>query len=784
MPLPRQTMDSSSEDKKVSSQVAGSYSVNLPRQWQEIKSVLGNQVSIYSAPSWNCTSESYSLQSFLIQGEIVLFSVSGHVRYNETSQVKQCMQRVIQDSGKKRLYHILDLAQAQSFSMAARKEYEKINQELQPYWIQSYYILSPLIKTIYKIYTAFKPGKLKNTTLTDHISQALNLYQSHKSGTTTPSASSLPDLQELSKEELITQYQQLHERYEQSQWQNREKTNKILEIIGKITWDGDFQPQKIATDPDDPFFDVFSALNVLQLDIYEILKELKDLNQNLEKQIAKRTLQLTENENKLSLIIESTSNLILSVDRHFQVLVLNNACKRHFYQVYGKPLEVDQNLKDYWAAEEQAYWFPKFEQTLQGHAVKFIHVQPVQDKSVVLEVNVNPIRGGEGQVAGISIFCKDITEQHLAEQAVKESEKSLSNAHRIAKSGSWEYCIHSQKIVVSKEALTLLGIPDQEKMVMSLSSFLDRFVYPDDVPLLRNKIELAQEHTNDPDFQDQFEYRLYRTDGKLLHLMLHSRFKTNERGIIYGVTQDITDQKETEEQLRKQNEELVKVNHELDRFVYSVSHDLRAPLTSILGLINIARTEEDRDNIMTYLDLQERSVLKLDYFIREIIDLSKNARLPAQKQSICFQELIEEIWEGQTYDPDTAYITKEITVNQPIAFQSDKSRIGVILNNLISNSIRYANPQQPHQYIKIKAEVSLKEAVITVEDNGIGIHSQHVDKVFDMFYRASETKTGSGLGLYIVKETVNKMNGFVQVQSRVGSGTTFTVTLPNLLSEV
>ncbi|HZG01667.1 MAG TPA: HAMP domain-containing sensor histidine kinase, partial [Chitinophagales bacterium] len=113
-------------------------------------------------------------------------------------------------------------------------------------------------------------------------------------------------------------------------------------------------------------------------------------------------------------------------------------------------------------------------------------------------------------------------------------------------------------------------------------------------------------------------------------------------------------------------------------------------------------------------------------------------------------------------------------------FSSDPGRISVLLNNLISNAIRYQNPNVDKPYVDIAVETTADAAFIVVKDNGIGIDKAQQSKVFDMFYRVSQNSVGSGLGLYIVKETVEKLQGKIDLKSEPGTGTAFTIVLPNL----
>jgi len=242
--------------------------------------------------------------------------------------------------------------------------------------------------------------------------------------------------------------------------------------------------------------------------------------------------------------------------------------------------------------------------------------------------------------------------------------------------------------------------------------------------------------------------------------------------------------KKAELTLRKQNEELVKINQELDSFVYSVSHNLRAPLMSVLGLLRLAhgevgRSSEDTNALLSYFSMMEHSINKLDDTLREILDYSRNARSAVKTERVDLRHLLEEGFERLRYHEGADQIEKIIDVDENVPLLSDAYRLTVVLHNLISNSIKYRDANKEHQFIHVEAEVLPGLVKITFSDNGMGIPEELQGKIFDMFFRATEKSEGAGLGLYIVKETIDKLGGQITTQSKVGIGTTFTIEVPN-----
>lgn len=232
--------------------------------------------------------------------------------------------------------------------------------------------------------------------------------------------------------------------------------------------------------------------------------------------------------------------------------------------------------------------------------------------------------------------------------------------------------------------------------------------------------------------------------------------------------------------IERVNAELRKLNEELDRFVYSASHDLRAPLSSVLGLAEIARLEPTMEGKNECLKMIDTSVKKLDGFISDIIDYSRNQRVELQSDKVDIKLEVNEVFKDLRYLDKDKHIEKLIENQDDRHFMTDGRRLRVILKNLISNSIRYRDFEKKVPFIKVEILYKANNAVIIVSDNGIGIDDEHINSIFKMFYRADEGSKGSGLGLYIVKETIDKLEGTIEVSSIPLKGTTFTITIPSL----
>jgi PAS domain S-box-containing protein len=305
-------------------------------------------------------------------------------------------------------------------------------------------------------------------------------------------------------------------------------------------------------------------------------------------------------------------------------------------------------------------------------------------------------------------------------------------------------------------------------------------IFPEARPLIA---EFLMKALNGETSQGEFPVPNIKT-GKSMWWLAVFMPAYDKDGAIFGVISNATninDIKRAEQKLQRQFQELQKTNHELDQFVYSVSHDLRAPLASILGIINIAELEQIPHSQTNYLEMIRGSINRLDGFIKDILDYSKNSRLAVVAEPINFRELVCKVQKNIVALPGHERLKIEVHVNEEIPFYSDQTRIEVILNNLFSNSIKYQDFRKVSSFIAIHIETTHEKAFIRFSDNGIGIQRNHLDKIFDMFYRASENSKGSGLGLYIAKETIAKLGGSIKVESEFGEFTTFEIIIPNHL---
>jgi len=218
--------------------------------------------------------------------------------------------------------------------------------------------------------------------------------------------------------------------------------------------------------------------------------------------------------------------------------------------------------------------------------------------------------------------------------------------------------------------------------------------------------------------------------------------------------------------------------NEIDaNLIYKVTHNLKGPLNSIIGLSDIALSENKDDTIAIYLEKIKLSAEKLTLFIDDLLNLSKiSATESAKTDKIFFQNIIDDILSSLQYLPNYKNMDVLINIQQYVDFYSDAVVLYSVMQNIIENSIKYYDSNKPYSFLKIRIYVTEESTKLEFEDNGIGIDEHHLNKVTEIFVRAAESSTGNGIGLFIVKKSIEKLNGTMQIESKQGFGTSTKLT--------
>ena len=269
--------------------------------------------------------------------------------------------------------------------------------------------------------------------------------------------------------------------------------------------------------------------------------------------------------------------------------------------------------------------------------------------------------------------------------------------------------------------------------------------------------------------------------GKRIVTLVNAQTQTNERGelVFNWLALDISERVEFENNLEQKNLQLAKINNQMERFLYSTSHDLRSPLTSIMGMVNLVRMDCVDKTVIEYVAKIETSAMKLDKIIKDFINFSKTTYKNIHSELIDLEDVVWKVVNSHREDEYFCRIKFDVAISGKARFYSDHDRIEIILDNLIRNAIQFTDANKVRPFININAVLMPEFATIEVHDNGVGIARQYFDSIFNMFYKASLHSKGAGLGLYIAKEGVEQLEGKISVESEVGFGSVFKVFIPN-----
>jgi PAS domain S-box-containing protein len=384
-----------------------------------------------------------------------------------------------------------------------------------------------------------------------------------------------------------------------------------------------------------------------------------------------------------------------------------------------------------------------------------------------VQLRITMLRDNDGQPLYLVGVSRDVTEDILKKNKLLIVEAVLESMHE----GVLISEVHqdaSESILIANNSFRKLTGQTAKDLGTGAASELIANLFPD-----------WNRNDGDPLGVSQSEVQR-ELNGKMNWFSLTIVPVLNDHGGVSHrmyMLRDISHRRLREDHLRVQNSQLRSTNMELDRMVYGVSHDLRAPLNSIIGLANLMRMEPYAKEASIYIDRITQSAERLNDFISNIIQYSKSNRTEAQRQQVDFGELFNISADLHRYTEAGQRIAFQYVNKDGITIHSDREKWQIVFNNLIGNSIKFSR-NISNSYVKVVVTKNQRAVLISVEDNGTGIPKDRMDSVFEMFYRADNIRSGSGLGLYIVRETVHALGGKISVESQVNSMTKFTISIP------
>lgn len=377
----------------------------------------------------------------------------------------------------------------------------------------------------------------------------------------------------------------------------------------------------------------------------------------------------------------------------------------------------------------------------------------------------DPITNEAKEIVAVS---RDATERIIKDRKLIESEEQYRLIAENATDMITRHDLDGVYNYVSNSSYTLIGYSPDD--LIGTKAF--EFLHPEDITRIQSGLN---------DFINKglgiytASYRYRKKDGSYIWIESTNKLTFVEgTDIIEGVisiSRDITERKAFEARL----EEKIK---DLDTFIYRSSHDLKGPLASLQGLLNVAKSEIKDDTANQYLKLIEKSVMNLDTILMDLLNITKITQGSLSIVELNIKEIILKIISSFENLPEYSNIRWQLDFDKNEHLYLDKSLVKNIFQNLIINAIKYQDKEKDHTVIKISTRCYEDEMIIKIEDNGEGISDSLQKSVFEMFFRGNTRSTGTGLGLYIVKNAVEKSGGKIELYSKEKVGSVFTIYLP------
>lgn len=509
--------------------------------------------------------------------------------------------------------------------------------------------------------------------------------------------------------------------------------------------------------------------------------------------LKKREEEILRLGQNLGAIMESTRESIYALDKNFNYMAFNKNHAEIMKLLYNAEIEIGGDFKKYIKGSVDENWFPaEIQKALDGERiVKDYHVSYVGYTDRDIRITFNPIINDNKQVLGAAMFVVDITMQ---KKVSAQADKLLNNLSALIDSTrdsvfsvdrNLKYLIFNQEHKRQVKTSTGIEIKEGDSLQVSFPPNEYSYFYQQlSLALLSNQftteITFPKNVINEVSFNPVLD-ATGDTVGVAVFIKDVSIRKRNEQKIKLLNDELISQNwklEAREEELKLALEELSERNFELDQFMYKTSHDLRSPLSSVLGLINLAKVDDDKNRLADYLIKIEGRIRKLDEFVKSMLNYARVSRSEVNATQVYPEEIVNNCLRELEYLENFKQIKVSIICADKGHFLTDATTLRLIIANILSNAFKYYNPRVESR-LTITITHDTKNVTFIFSDNGIGIHQEYLAKIFDMFFRATEKSEGSGLGMYIVKQAVDKLKGTIDLQSEYGKGTTITLVIPH-----
>ena len=493
-------------------------------------------------------------------------------------------------------------------------------------------------------------------------------------------------------------------------------------------------------------------------------------------------------------VLESSKESIFSVDKNLRYVAFNKRHKDIMSILYGAKISVGADKIKFFRNHPDAKWVKaELIKALGGRHFVTDHYQDFEGYKGHIQTTYNPIRGEDKKVTGVAVFVQDITDRKSYEQIINSINANLRSVMESTSDGivaldrQFRITLYNNSFAKGFKKILNTEISKGEDIKTSLPPHIRKIVRAQLEKAFSGMRLTGEEQFPSGDILEIFYNPVVDDSGKVTGAALFIRNITEKKRIEEHnrmLNRELTEQNvqlaRQEGELKSALKELSDRNYELDQLMYKTSHDLRSPLSSIIGLINLANLDNDPREFPAYLSKIEGRAKKLDEFIRSMLDYARVNRVDQDFEPVNLPELIHNCISELEYMDSSHKLRTEVNIDpSKTTIQSDRLRMKIIFSNIISNAFKYMN-SEADSFLRIRIKTAHRGVELTFSDNGIGIRKEHLGKIFKMFYRATERSQGSGLGMYIVKQAVEKLGGTITLSSQYGKGTRIKIILPEI----
>ena len=400
-----------------------------------------------------------------------------------------------------------------------------------------------------------------------------------------------------------------------------------------------------------------------------------------------------------------------------------------------------------------------------------IHLKTKSGQIVWFRLKASPLMDENGAVAGSLLTHTEITAQKKAEQTIRKQEQDYKNLLETMNEGLIYLDPSGLLKFANLRFLEMTGLDIREQ----LNKRIPHRVLPE--TMLDLMIEEARDNKGKTDQAYQYEIQITSANGEKKWCMINCSLIRDDAKRFNGLLitySDITDRKSTEDKLQL-------AERELNTFIYKSSHDLKGPLSSILGLINLLEKEAEVAN-SPVVKMIRQSASKADRMLNEMLNVVRIKREKIYPETIDFRTELSEVVQSLRTSDAFYDVRRDIRIESKKDLRTDKKLLQLILHNLMDNAIKYRDTAKNDSFVIVLIRDYMHGVKIEVEDNGCGFKDTTKGNIFNMFNRGSYNAEGNGLGLYVVKNAVDRLGGFIELSCAEGDNTKFTMFLPDLFA--